>query len=528
MTVLIFLGRLMSLAAVLLTHFIRQSYSDESGRVQKFTNPVRLRLIFEDLGGVFLKLGQILAMRFDILPLDYAMELLNLLDNTRHVPNENMFAVFKEETGKDIKGFFEGLDENSIATASFAQVYKAKYQGEEVIVKIQKPGVQKYIRADLTILRIAAFFIDRADLLKAVSMYEIVDELGKWLEEELDYTVEAHNNRIIYEHAQKHKLADVIVPKIYEDLATKKILVQEFLSGIQAKRAITYLATRPQDIKRVLEEREIDLLKCANRFISDLMRQYFIDKIFHADPHPGNLFLFPYSRVGYIDFGIIGRTAYDNSGLLRFIKGATELDFRETAEGFVDFADKRFRRDAGDMIENDQKMKAVYEKTIEFITRKLTEDLAPIIEEWHFFTGNKKLPLSKRTSAIAFLKAVKAAEKYKIKFPTDVIAFIRSLLMIDMVCLKLTDDFDMVKAAKAFFDQYSVEEVKEMSAEHAPELAKIYDFSALHTTESEAEKESDLNLKTEEQRYAVKERFMSMVSALAEKYPELYNELKEV
>ena len=528
MTAFTFLGRLLSFAGVLLEYALRRNYLDESSQTQKLTNPARLRFLFEDLGGVFLKFGQILAMRFDILPLDYATELLNLLDNTKHIPNEEMFPIFKEETGKDIKEFFEELDKTSIATASFAQVYKAKYQGEEVIIKIQKPDSRKYVNADLTILRIAAFFIDRAGLLKAVSMAEVVRELEHWLEEELDYTIEAHNNQIIYEHAQRHKLEDIIVPKIYEELATKRILVQEFLSGIQVKRALTYLATRPQDIGRILEERKIDLLKSANRFITDLMRQYFVDKIFHADPHPGNLMLFPQSRIGYIDFGIIGRTAYDNSGLLRFIRGAVELDFREVAEGFVAFADQRFRRETGELIESDQKIKATYEKVMEFITVKLSEDLAPILKDWHFFTGAKDLPLSKRTSAIAFLKAVKAAEKYKIKFPPDVIAFIRSLLIIDMVCLKLTDDFDMVKAAKAFFEEKSLEEVKEESAEHAPELAGILDFGALRAAESDPEKESSLNLRAEEQRYAVKERFMSMVSALAEKYPELYNELKEI
>ena len=174
MTIFIFFGRLLSFAGVLLEHALKRTYVDESGETQKLTNAARLRFMFEDLGGVFLKLGQILAMRFDILPLDYARELLNLLDDTKHIPNEELFPIFKEETGKNIKKFFEELDETSIATASFSQVYKAKYRGEEVIVKIQKPDSRKYVNADLIILRIAAFFIDRAGLLKAVSMAEVV------------------------------------------------------------------------------------------------------------------------------------------------------------------------------------------------------------------------------------------------------------------------------------------------------------------------------------------------------------------
>lgn len=528
MTFFIFIGRVFSLPIIFVKYAIQRTYADEAGRKIKLDNPERLRLVFEDLGGVFMKFGQILAMRFDILPLRYAMALLNLLDNARPVANAEMFQIFREEAGKDIKEVFENINEKPLATASFAQVYEADYQGQKVIVKIQKPLVQKYIKADIALLKFLSYFIDKIGLLKAVSMKEVVWQLKEWLKDELDYTIEAHNNEVLYEHAQKHKLEEVVIPKVYPALTTKKVLVQEFLTGSQVKKIIVYLATRPEDVKKILDERNINLLEASNRFIRDLMRQFFIDKYAHADPHPANLFIFPESKIGYIDFGIIGKSIYDNYGLLRFIKGATDLDFALAGEGIVEFADTRFSKELGDVLNEDQKTKDIYEKTLAFISQKLSQDMTPIIKDWHFFTGNKTLNLSKRSSAVAFFKIVKAAEKYKIKFPPDVIAFIRSLVIIDMVCLKLTSDFDMVKAAKTFFDKYSLEGIKEMGAEHAEEIVELKDFAALYADRVLPEKAGAAATMTEEKRYANKERFMGIVSALAEKYPELYNEIKEV
>ena len=156
-------------------------------------------MLFEELGGVYIKLGQILAMRFDILPAKYAMELLEILDNVRPVDTGKMFAVFEEETGKKISEVLNKVDEVPLGTASFAQVYKGLWGDNDVVIKIQKPESEKYIKADLFFLKIIFFFADLFGVLKSVSLKEVLSQLEEWLEDELDYRIEAQNPKKVCE-----------------------------------------------------------------------------------------------------------------------------------------------------------------------------------------------------------------------------------------------------------------------------------------------------------------------------------------
>lgn len=517
MRVFIFISRIFTIPIILLKYSVKRTYVDQFGTRQKLDNPIRLRLIFEDLGGVFIKFGQILAMRFDLIPMSYARALLNLLDNDRIVPNDRMFNVFLDETGKDIRDVFDNFNEKSIATASFAQVYKGTYKKEPIVIKIQKPNTEKYISSDLAILGLFSYVIDKIGILRAVSMKEVVFQMREWLKDELDYTIEACNAQTIYDHTNKHNLKDVVIPKIYHELSTKRVLVQEFLDGFQANKIINNLITDPEKTKRILKENNIDLLEVSNFFLRDIMRQYFIDGFFHADPHPANLIIFPGNKIGYIDFGIIGKLKYNNFGMLKYIKGSVDLEFNFAAKGIVDFIEIRTKGELGGTLDK-KNVKKLHDIVLEFIVNKLTEDFKPITNDWHFYTGNKELDLKKRSSAVTFLKVVKSVEKYYMKFPPDVIAFIRALLIIDMVCLKLTDDFNMIKAINSFFERHTLDEVKTMSASHMVEVERIHE---IRYTEANLER-------TQDREYEAREKFIDIVYALAEKYPELYNKIKRI
>lgn len=517
MQVFILIKRVFLIPIILLKYAVKKTYIDECGRGQKLTNPIRLRFVFEDLGGVFMKFGQILAMRFDILPIDYAVSLLNLLDNAPKAQDEKMFSVFFNETGKDIRKVFNNFSEVSISTASFAQIYKGSYKGEIVIIKIQKPNAQKYISSDLLLLGFFATIIDGIGVLKAVSMKKVIFQLKEWLREELDYTIETCNNQTIYDHAKKHNLKDVIVPKVYHEFATRRVLVQEFLNGFQVNKIINNLIKDPEKTNGVLKENNIDPLKVSDLFIRDMMRQYFIDGFFHADPHPTNLMIFPGNKIGYMDFGIIGKLEYDNYGMLKYIRGSANLEFHFAAKGIMDFIEVYARRKLGGALDK-QSFKRIFDIIIEFITDQLTEDIKPITNDWHFYTGSKDAGLEKRSSAATFLKVVKAIEKYHMKFPPDVIAFIRALLIVDMVCLKLANDFNMINAINSFFKSYSIEEIENISARHMEEMERVHEIRYIdENTEYIRDKE-----------YFEKEKFIDIAYALAEKYPDLYNDIKSV
>lgn len=517
MGIFIFIKRIFTIPIIFLKYTIKRSFVDEFGEKQKLTNPARLRFVFQDLGGVFMKFGQILAMRFDVLPTNYAISLMNLLDNAPKVNDEKMFSIFKDETGKDIREVFTSFSEVSVSTASFAQVYKGAYKGEAIIVKIQKPNSKKYIKSDLLLLGFLTTIIDWFGLIRAVSMQEVLSQLKDWLREELDYTMETCNNQTVYDHVKKHKLPNVVIPKVYHKFSTRKVLVQEFLNGFQVNKVINNLIKDPEKTERILKENNIDKLEVANLFIRDIMRQYFIDGFFHADPHPANLMIFPENKIGYMDFGIIGKLENDSHGLLKYIRASINLEFHLAAKGIAEFIESQVKKELGGTISK-KSFKRMLDIILNFITEKLTEDFKSITNDWHFHTGNKKLTLRQRSSAVTFLKVVRAVEKYHMKFPPDVIAFIRALLIIDMVCLKLSDDFNMVDAINSFFEEHTLDDVRVMSGEHMEEMERIHEIIyTSRSTEYIREKE-----------YGAKEKFADIAYALAEKYPDLYNKMKGI
>ena len=214
------------------------------------------------------------------------------------------------------------------------------------------------------------------------------------------------------------------IPRLFPQFATKTTLAEEFFDGIPLDDFINDRAHMPD------EER----LRVANCFLRDLMRQYSVDGFFHADPHPGNLFVFEDGRIGYIDFGIMGRAVTGPIHMLKFFKGTVEPDIRYATEGLVRFAQTRIEEEARELFLQEPKYRQASDIVINFIIEKLSEDLEPTNREWHKQTGNPKLPLFERSSATAFFKMIKSAEQYGISFPPDVIGFIRALLIIDMVC----------------------------------------------------------------------------------------------
>lgn len=493
------------------------------------SNDVKFKLILQNLGGVFVKLGQIIAMRFDVLPAKYAYSLWDLFDKEPSLSNEEVFFVFKSETGKDIKEIFDYIEEKPIAVASFAQVYKARYKKEQVVIKIQKPGVKLYIKADLFVLKFIAFILDAFGVLKSITVKEVIIQLEHWLKDELDYRIEANNNQIIYKHiTEKHHLENVFSPKIYWDYVTEKVLVQEFINGYPVNKIILDIEKNKEKTEKYLKNIDIDLKIVANEFLIDIMRQYFIDGFFQADPHPANLFALPANNIAWIDFGIVGRPEQKRIWLLKFIKAASENNLIETTKSFINFGNQLMERQIELLRTRDEKNFLVYSKVQEFIIDALAEDFKPIINFWNNSAGNKSLSMRKRSSAVTFLKVIKAGEKYKIKLPPEVVAFIRALLIIDMVCLKMSDEFNMPKAIKMFFNRYDLAKIEKDEENHFKEKQDLYIASINISKELSRELEEEARLKQEEEYFEANEKFKDLVLVLIDKYPELYKSIKDL
>lgn len=263
-------------------------------RDEAFSNPEHLRLALEELGPTFIKLGQLLSTRTDLLPAHYQVELAKLQDAAPPVAGSVISDVVAMELGKDTSDAFAFFDVVPMATASIGQAHAATlFDGTKVIVKVRRPGVVEQIEEDLEILRNLAAMADRR--WAAATNYDVVglaDEFAHSLRSELDYLQEGRNaERFAANFAE---IADVHIPRVFWDTTTSRVLTLERINGTK----VTNTAS--------LDRAGIDRRLLANRAAGILAKMIFDDGYFHADPHPGNLFVETGGRIGLIDFGMVG------------------------------------------------------------------------------------------------------------------------------------------------------------------------------------------------------------------------------
>lgn len=258
----------------------------------KLPAPVRLRRMLEELGPTFIKMGQILSTRPDLIPIEYLKELEKLQDATEPAEYGEIKDVFEESLKCKIEDVFDSFEKKPVASASISQVHAATYKGEKVAVKIQKKNVEEKIYLDIEILYDLAELIER--FFKEARIYKpvrIVEEFERAIRKELDFSYEGRN--IIKFRKNFASVPDVIIPSVYEELTGNKVLTLEYIEGIK--------------ISEIDKIEDIDRKKLARKGTEIIMKQIFEDGFFHADPHPGNILITEDRRICLLDFGIVGR-----------------------------------------------------------------------------------------------------------------------------------------------------------------------------------------------------------------------------
>lgn len=257
-------------------------------------SPERLRKTFEELGPTFVKFGQLLSERPDIVPERYVKELRKLQDDVEGFSSEEAKSIVDEEVG--LSNFSEFRDEK-IASASIAQVHKAKVGEEDVIVKIRRPGIKEQIEKDLDIL---GFIVKESEkvfgFLDAINAFQVFEEFKRWTLNECDLDKEMRNAQIFKENLKNQD--NLYVPKVYPDLSSEKVLVMEYVEGIKCT-----------DDK--LEEVDVNSEQLAETAIKAGIKQIVVDGFFHADPHPSNFLIQEDGTMAYLDFGMMGNTPKD-------------------------------------------------------------------------------------------------------------------------------------------------------------------------------------------------------------------------
>ncbi len=278
------------------------------------SGPVRVRKILEELGPTYIKLGQLLSMRHDLVPLEYAKEFEKLQDETPSFEFEEVEIIISEELGHSIEELFDYFEIKPLACASIGQVHRAKIKnGDEVVVKVQRPGIKEIIESDLDIMYSIARLVD--EHMPEARLYrptEIVDELSRSILAEIDYTQEGWNTDRFAGNFRDN--SQVHIPKVYWDYTNTRVLTLEYIKGIKGSRM------------DVLEKRGFDRGNIALVVGRAFMQQVFEDGFFHADLHPGNILIMEDGTVAFLDFGMTGHLSPEISdifldGIVALVKG---------------------------------------------------------------------------------------------------------------------------------------------------------------------------------------------------------------
>lgn len=273
-------------------------------RLTRGMTPAKLREILEDLGPTYVKLGQIMSMRSDMLPEVYCRELTKLRTEVKPLPYSVVSLLIEEELKDTTENIFSWIDETPLGSASIAQVHPAILRdGTKVVIKIQRPSIKKIMQNDIVLLKRAVGILKLAigteDL---IDFRTILDELWKTTQEEVDFLQEAANLDLFY--TNQKDITYVTCPKVFHNLTTPRLLVMDYVDGIQI-----------DEVKR-LEELGYDMTEIGQKAAENYCKQILEDGFFHADPHPGNLWISG-GQIAWLDLGMTGRLTEHSKKLLK-------------------------------------------------------------------------------------------------------------------------------------------------------------------------------------------------------------------
>ena len=384
---------------------------NRGARVERLTRPQRLRMAFEELGPTYIKLGQILSTRPDLIPMEFIQELSKLQDDVPAFPFKEVCKVIKSEFGRPPEELFDSLEEKPQASASIGQVHRAVLKdGESVAVKFQRPGIRKIIEVDLEImLHLATLAEHHIEELALHRPVKIVDEFARTLEKEIDYKIEATN----MERCARQFLDDphVYIPKVYREVTSSRVLTAEFVEGIKIS-----------DIDK-LESAGLDRKVITARGADLVLEQVFEHGFFHADPHPGNIFALPNNVLCLIDFGMVG------------------VVDRQTRDDFVDLLDSIVHQN--EIQASDALLKLTYWDE-EPDRRRLEREVSDFMGR-HLYKPLGEIELGKLLQQM-----LEVAGDFQLHIPPDLFLMIKALGTVEGVGRMLDPDFDMIDRATPF------------------------------------------------------------------------------
>jgi len=404
------------LAKIQLKHYIplTKRLKSRLKKNKELKPEVMLRHTLERLGPTFIKFGQVLSIRPDLVPKEYSNELEKLQDRVPSFPYSEVKKIIEKEFGKSINHVFLHFEEKPVASASISQVHRAVLKtGEEVAVKVQRPEVNHLMETDIEIMYYFAKLLEKYfEKMKKYSPVRIVNEFKEWTERELDFRVEARNAKRFYENFKGSKT--VHIPKVYENLTTEKLITMEFVNGVEL-----------HDIEEI-KKRKLNFNIIMRNGFNALMTQVFVHGIFHADPHPGNIIVMRDNSLTFIDFGIVG---YFDEKLknkcIDLIYGIVEQDEELIMDVLLSMG----------MVSD------------EINYEQLKSDIGFIISPLQH-SSMKEIKLSKMLEEI-----LEIALKHKLKVPAAFVLFGKTVITLEGIAIEYDPNFKLIETARPFIEK---------------------------------------------------------------------------
>ena len=383
----------------------------------------KMRLVCEELGPTFVKFGQILSNRPDLLPADLIRELEKLQDSVPPLPGKSAIEVLETELKKKTGELYASFEQEAFASASMAQVHRAVLKtGEKVVVKIQRPGIQEIIQSDIRVMYyLANVFSRRIPSLKAFDPVGLVKNFEDSIMKELDFIHESVNIQRFHHNFSKDETDEGYIhsPKLYPAFTTSKVLTLEYIEGIKISNT------------NLLKERGYDLQLLARRLSLSYFKQIFNYGFFHADPHPGNLLVLPNNVICYLDYGMMGSVIRkDLEALGSLFLAVKSKDVRRIIRSVQQLSDQIVIRNY----------------------RELENDVNEFVHNYSF----RDLHQNELSTIMLELKDI--IVKHSLKVPTHFFLLIRSMVTIEGVIRQLDPELDLTKMIRPF--------VLKMAAKH--------------------------------------------------------------
>ncbi|MXS86510.1 ubiquinone biosynthesis protein UbiB [Nitrosomonas sp. HPC101] len=419
-----------------LEHAGKVLHWSEARDLAHMTPPERVRRAFEDMGPTFVKLGQVLATRVDLLEPDWIAEFGKLQNNAPPVPWEDVLPQMIEDLGAPPDEVFASFDTTPMAAASIAQVYRARLtDGDEVVVKVRRPGIRRVIDADLHWLsRLAAAAEAESPEWRALHPTTIVRQLSLSLRRELDFTNESRNAERIADNFKRYTDADyvptasavdktpggawspaddaarnapeppiIVIPRIYWQWTSERVCVQQLIQGIPARKL------------EVVDEAGLDRQILARRGAQAVLKMIIEDGLFHADPHPGNIFYLPGNRISFIDFGMVGRLGEERRDqLIRLLLGLVKYDAQAVVNVVLEWT--------SDDTVNEQ---------------ELISEIEAFVDQYH------GVPLKQLRIGEILSDLMVIPRRYHIILPADLVLLIKAFITLEGLGRELDPEFDM-------------------------------------------------------------------------------------